>query len=70
MACAAGTTTYYLEAIKDIKDQPTANSTTVPVCTATKILDRLHREFTEQYVEVPHRDNRWLREEPRLTLLI
>jgi|LauGreDrversion4_2_1035121.scaffolds.fasta_scaffold280992_2 hypothetical protein len=26
-----------------------ANSTTVDVCTANKILDRLHREFTEKY---------------------
>ena len=49
MACAAGTT-YKLEAVKDLKDLPTANATTLSVCTATKILDRLHREFTEEYV--------------------
>ena len=52
MACAAGTT-YYIEAVKDQKDLPTANDTTLSVCTATKILDRLHREFTEQYLPVP-----------------
>jgi hypothetical protein len=49
MACAAGTT-YYIEAVKDHKDLPTANDTTLSVCTATKILDKLHRDFTEQYV--------------------
>lgn len=47
MACAAGTT-YKLES-GGITDQ-TANDTTLSVCTATKILDRLHREFTEEYV--------------------
>lgn len=52
MACVAGTT-YYLEAVKDHKALPTANATTLNVCTATKILDRLHREFTEQYVAPP-----------------
>ena len=50
MACSAtGTRTdYYLEAngINTIS----ANDQTKDVCTATKILDRLHREFTEQYV--------------------
>lgn len=30
-----------------------ANSTTQNVCTATKILERLHREFTEKYVSTP-----------------
>jgi hypothetical protein len=50
MACAAGTT-YKLES-GGITDQ-SANITTLNVCTATKILDRLHREFTEQYVPVP-----------------
>ena len=49
MACVDGTT-YYLEAVKDHKDLPTANATTLSVCTATKILDRLHRDFTEKYV--------------------
>lgn len=29
----------------------TASSTTIDTCTATKILDRLHREFTEKYAE-------------------
>ena len=46
-----GTTTYKLES-GGITDQ-TANATTLSVCTATKILDRLHREFTEEYVPVP-----------------
>jgi len=48
MACATGTTTYKLES-GGITDQ-IANDTTLNVCTATKILDRLHREFTEEYV--------------------
>ena len=52
MACVDGTT-YYLEAVKDHKALPTANATTLSVCTATNILDRLHREFTEEYVPVP-----------------
>ena len=50
MACSAtGTRTdYYLEAngINIIS----ANDQTKDLCTETKILDRLHREFTEQYV--------------------
>ena len=50
MACVDGTT-YKLES-GGITDQ-TANATTLSVCTATKILDRLHREFTEEYVPVP-----------------
>ena len=49
MACVAGTTTYKLES-GGITDQ-SANATTLSVCTATKILDRLHREFTEEYVQ-------------------
>jgi hypothetical protein len=52
-ACTVGTTTYYLEAVKDRNDPTTANPTTLNVCIATKILDRLHREFTEEYVPVP-----------------
>ena len=47
MACV-DRTTYKLES-GGITDQ-TANATTLSVCTATKILDRLHREFTEEYV--------------------
>jgi hypothetical protein len=48
MACVAGTDKFYIEAngINTIS----ANDQTKDVCTATKILDRLHREFTEQYV--------------------
>lgn len=49
-ACTVGTTTYYLEAVKDQNVLPTVNATTLNVCIATKILDRLHREFTEKYV--------------------
>lgn len=47
MACTPGKA-YYLEAGGTVKQ--VANGTTVDVCTATEILDRLHREFTEQYV--------------------
>lgn len=52
MKCDAGTsgTTYYLEASNNMLR---ANATTLNVCTATKILDRLHSEFTEQYVPPP-----------------
>ena len=46
MACGADTP-YYLEASNNMLR---ANATTLNVCTATKILDRLHSEFTEQYV--------------------
>ena len=51
MACsstAGSQTPYYLEA--GGTGELNANANTVNVCTATKILDRLHREFTEQYV--------------------
>jgi hypothetical protein len=49
MACSeAEGLTYYLEAGGTVKQ--IANTATLDVCTATKILDRLHREFTEQYV--------------------
>ena len=59
-----------------------ANSTTVDVCTANKILDRLHRDFTEKYasssgtvkvgktaIADPHRNNPtfYLRKQPKLT---
>ena len=46
MACVDGTT-YYLEASNNMLS---ANATTLSVCTATKILDKLHSEFTEKYV--------------------
>ena len=60
----------------------TASSTTIDTCTATKILDRLHREFTEKYTpssgSVPvgktaiadtHRSNPtfYLRNQPKLS---
>ena len=45
MACSAGET-YYIEAEGTVKQ----TAGTADVCTATKILDRLHREFTEQFV--------------------
>lgn len=51
MACvttAGSQTPYYLEAGGTVKQL--ADVRTVDVCTATVILDRLHREFTEQYV--------------------
>lgn len=58
-----------------------ADSTTVDVCAANKILDRLHREFTEKYasssggkvgktaIANPHRNNPtfYLRKQPKLT---
>ena len=47
MACTAGKA-YYLEAGGTVKQGATV--TTLDVCTSTEILDRLHREFTEQYV--------------------
>lgn len=60
----------------------TASSTTTDTCTATKILDRLHREFTEKYAPSPgtvpvgkiaiedtHRSNPtfYLRKQPKLS---
>jgi len=60
----------------------TASSTTIDTCTATKILDRLHREFTEKYAPSPgtvpvgkiaidntHRSNPtfYLRKQPKLS---
>lgn len=45
MTCTAGTK-FRLPNTVEI----TAIDSTIPVCTATQILDRLHREFTEQYV--------------------
>ena len=60
----------------------TASSTTINTCTATKILDRLHREFTEKYAPssgtVPvgktaiantHKDHPtfYLRQQPKLS---
>lgn len=35
------------------KAEITANSNTINTCTATNILDRLHREFTEKYAYAP-----------------
>lgn len=35
--------------IQSSKEEITANSNTINTCTATNILDRLHREFTEKY---------------------
>jgi len=50
MACRVGDT-FRLEANSTAPF--TASARNLDVCTATKILDRLHREFTEQYVEAP-----------------
>lgn len=47
MACSHGSK-FKLEANGNV--ELTANNATIDVCTATKILDRLHREFTEKYV--------------------
>jgi len=50
MACSKGDT-YYLEAEGTTKQTASDSMiNTINVCTATKILDRLHREFTEKYV--------------------
>lgn len=46
MACVADAP-FYLEAGGTTKQ--TANGNTIDVCTATKILDRLHSEFTAKY---------------------
>lgn len=51
MTCTAGTTTFRIES--EGTTLKTADSTNVDVCTATQILDRLHREFTEKYEPVP-----------------
>jgi hypothetical protein len=48
MTCAAGTTTFRLES--EGTTLKTADAKNVDVCTATQILDKLHREFTEKYV--------------------
>ena len=50
MACAVGTTFKIESEGTTLK---TADATNVDVCTATQILDRLHREFTEKYEPVP-----------------
>ena len=51
MACTVGVDTFRLEA--NGTGLFTANERNRDICTATKILDRLHREFTEQYVAPP-----------------
>ena len=51
MACTVGVDTFRLEA--NGITPFTANERNINVCTATKILDRLHREFTEQYEAAP-----------------
>lgn len=45
MACSSGDKFR----IQSSGTELTANSNTINTCTATKILDRLHREFTEKY---------------------
>lgn len=52
MACNVGTSTFRLQANGGETDI-TASSRNINICTATQILDRLHREFTEQYEPVP-----------------
>lgn len=51
MACKVGVDTFRLEANGTAPF--TANERNKNVCTATKILDRLHSEFTEQYEAAP-----------------
>ena len=71
MACVAtagAQTSYYLEAGGTTKQ--TASDSTINVCTATKILDRLHLEFTEQYVATATDVNKnptfYLRKQPKI----
>jgi hypothetical protein len=79
MACSSGDT---FRIQTDSGKELTADSSTVNVCSANKILDRLHREFTEKYAAssgtVPvgktaiadtHRNNPtfYLRKQPKLT---
>lgn len=45
MACSAGTKFR----IQSSNSELTANTNTINICTATTILDRLHREFTEKF---------------------
>jgi hypothetical protein len=51
----------------------TADSTTVNVCTANKILDRLHREFTEKYTstsdgsKIINHPSFYLRKQPKIS---
>lgn len=51
MACTSGTTKFRLES--EGTTEQTANATNLDVCTATQILDQLHRDFTELYVAAP-----------------
>ena len=46
--CTAGTTKFRLDGTT--AEGITSTATTNDVCTAANLLDRLHREFTEQYV--------------------
>ena len=51
MTCSTGTTKFRIES--EGTTLKTADATNVDVCTATQILDRLHREFTEKYEPEP-----------------
>lgn len=50
MACISGVDKFR---IQSEGTELTARPSTINVCTATKILDRLHREFTEKYIAKP-----------------
>lgn len=49
----------------------TANTSNLKLCNATKILEHLHKSFTEQYVQTSNADAKnptfWLRQQPTLT---
>ena len=51
MTCSTETTKFRIES--EGTTLITADATNVDVCTATQILDRLHREFTEKYEPIP-----------------
>ena len=51
MTCANGDKFRIKSGPADGTTEITANASNIDICTATKILDRLHKEFTEQYVD-------------------
>ena len=78
MTCVAGDKFRIKSGPADGTTEITANASNIDICRATKILDRLHKEFTEQYVattttgktkiELIHKNNPtfFLRDQPKL----
>jgi hypothetical protein len=78
MACSEGTTNFIIQ--NGPADGIIANSENINVCNATKILEHLHKSFTEQYVasaiwtggqtpisiDVSNNPTFWLRSQPTL----